>query len=266
MKKLLMLTVCLFFLSAGNVLAETELQKHTFEVGTEISYIAYEEPNVMKETGAMYGIVGSYAYHDMFMAKAEAKWSCGLVDYDGQLTNGSPLQVKGIFDNMVELRGLVGYDVFILESTALTPYIGFGYRYLNDDMSCSAYGYERESNYLYSPVGLELISKFENGWSIGGMVEYDIFWYGLQKSHAEDLMEGLSTINNEQNSGWGTRGSIKIQKDFEQIALVIEPFVRYWNIGKSGDSAITYSGSYIGYAYEPKNNSLEIGSKISILF
>jgi len=266
MKKVLMLMVCLTLANSGNVLAETVLKKHTAEVGTEISYIKYEEPDVMKETGVMYGIVGSYAYHDLFMAKAEAKWSCGLMDYDGQLTNGSPYKVKGIFDNMVELRGLIGYDRFVLESTALTPYIGFGYRYLNDDMSCSTYGYERESNYLYSPVGVEFISKFENGWSVGAMVEYDIFWYGLQRSHFEDTQEGFNTVNNEQNSGWGTRGSIKIQKDFEHISLLIEPFAKYWNIGKSKESVLTYNGKYFSGAYEPKNNSLEIGSKISILF
>jgi len=34
---------------------------HTWEIGTEISYIQYEETSMMKEKGMMYGIVSSYA-------------------------------------------------------------------------------------------------------------------------------------------------------------------------------------------------------------
>jgi len=47
---------------------------------------------------------------------------------------------------------------------------------------------------------------------------------------------------------------------------VIEPFVRYWNIGKSRESVLTYNGNYFSGVYEPENNSIEIGGKISILF
>ncbi|MBU0571999.1 MAG: hypothetical protein KKC50_08175, partial [Candidatus Omnitrophica bacterium] len=70
MRKLLVLATCLMFAGTGNIFAESklqekvELQRHTVELGTEISYIRYEEPGTMKETGAMYGAVASYAYHN----------------------------------------------------------------------------------------------------------------------------------------------------------------------------------------------------------
>ncbi|MFH1798511.1 MAG: hypothetical protein ABH844_04115 [Candidatus Omnitrophota bacterium] len=266
MKRLLTMTICLILASAGNVLAEVELQKHTVELGTEISYIKYEEPDVMDETGAMYGIVGSYTYHDMFMAKAEVKGSMGKVDYDGQLSDGTPYTINGILDYMIEARGLIGYDISMLDATFFTPYVGFGYRYLSDNAGVDVYGYDRESNYFYSPIGVEIITKFENGWSIGGLVEYDLFWYGLQKSHYEDVAVGLNVVNNDQNDGWGVRGSIKVIKEWENAGIVVEPFVRYWSIGESEGASITYSGSYVGSAYEPENNSLEIGGKIAVLF
>lgn len=245
-----------------------ELQRHTVEFGTEISYIKYEEPDIMEETGMMYGIVGSYAYHNGIMGKVEMKGSVGEVDYDGKLSNGTQYNVEDITDYMVETRGLLGYDFPVFDSTFITPYIGIGYRYLNDDMSCDVNGYERESNYLYSPIGVEVNTMLENGWAIGGTFEYDLFWYGLQKSHFEDIAAGLNTLNNDQYDGWGIRGSIKVIKEWDDpnIGIVVEPFIRYWNIGKSEESTLTYSGTYIGSGYEPENNSLEIGGKIAVVF
>ncbi|MFH1317417.1 MAG: hypothetical protein ABIH71_00160 [Candidatus Omnitrophota bacterium] len=243
-----------------------ELKKHTVELGTEMSYIKYEEPDYMEEVGMMYGIVGSYTYHDTLMAKAEFKSSMGYVDYDGKLANGTPYTINGIQDYMIETRGLIGYDILMSDATYFTPYVGFGYRYLNDDASCDVNAYERESNYFYSPIGAEIITKLENGWSFGGIVEYDLFWYGLQRSHGEDIAEGVNTVNNDQHEGWGVRGSIKVMKEWDNVGIVVEPFVRYWSIGKSDTADITYEGTYIGFAHEPENNSLEIGGKVAVIF
>jgi hypothetical protein len=55
-------------------------------------------------------------------------------------------------------------------------------------------------------------------------------------------------------------------KTGEKVDLLIEPFVRYWNIDKSNDSNVTYSGVIVGYGYEPKNNTTEIGVNFGIKF
>ncbi|MBU1128495.1 MAG: hypothetical protein KJ995_06820 [Candidatus Omnitrophica bacterium] len=272
MRKLLVLATCLMFAGTGNIFAESklqekvELQRHTVELGTEISYIRYEEPGTMKETGAMYGAVASYAYHNRLMLKVDGKGSGGIVDYNGQLSNGTAYDISNITDYMFEIRSVAGVDFRILDATFLTPYIGLGYRHLHDDLACDPAGFGRESNYFYSPIGLEIVTKLANGWSIGGTAEYDLFWYGLQRTHLEDLSPELDTLNNNQHNGWGVRGSIKIRKKWDLLSIVIEPFVRYWNIGKSEDATITYGGTHIGTGYEPKNNSLEIGGKLAVIF
>jgi hypothetical protein len=68
--------VCFMFLEAQSSFAG-ELQKHIFEVGPEMSYITYKEPSVMKEQGIMYGIAGSYTYHNKLMLKVEGRGSWG---------------------------------------------------------------------------------------------------------------------------------------------------------------------------------------------
>lgn len=263
-KKLLAITLCFVFMGMGSAFAQVSRPKHSVDLGTEMSYIKYKEPKLMEEKGMMYGITGSYTYYNKFMLKAEGSFSYGQVDYRNSGT------LDNIDDYILEFRGLGGYDFSVFKASTLTPYMGIGYRYLNDDMrgvtSIGAHGYQRESNYLYSPIGIEIITPLKNDWSIGATIEYDLFLKGMQKSHLNDAVASLSDIDNDQNDGYGIRGSVKLQKKVKNLDFVIEPFVRYWNIKKSEETVITYSGTIIGYGYEPKNNSLEIGCKLGIKF
>ena len=243
----------------GGVFAEP-LKVHTWELGTEISHITYKEPDVMREKGMMYGIDGSYAYHQNLMLKAEARFAYGQVDYKNSGT------IDNIDDYAWELRGLGGYDFPILKAATVTPYLGIGCRYLNDDTSgkissTGAYGYERESNYVYSPIGLEVIIPLKNGWSVGTMLEYNYFWKGIQKSHLSNV-PGYYDIENNQDEGYGFRGYIKVRNKGEKLDFVIEPFIRYWNIKDSKTTTDPTGTTWI----EPKNNSTEFGIKFALKF
>jgi hypothetical protein len=242
-------------------------KKPVWELQTEISQITYKEPGI-QDKGMMQGLAGSYTYydHDNLMLKAEGRFSYGKVDYTGSLQDGTPYTIGGINDYMLELRGLGGCDFSVNEAAIITPYAGIGYRYLNDDSSFDAAGYLRESKYIYSPVGIESVTNLKSGWSIGATAEYDIFWRGQQISHLSKLAVGLSDCDNAQSEGYGARGSIKIMKKSERLDFIIEPFIRYWNIGQSDNQDITYYGRIIGYGYEPDNNSTEIGCKLALKF
>ena len=260
-------TVCFVFTGVASASDAPIRPRHVFDVGTELSYIKYKEPGVMEQTGMMSGITGSYTFRDNVMLRAEARYSYGQVDYDGQLSDGTPYVLNDIDDNMLEFRGLAGFDIELSEKTFVTPYTGFGYRYLNDDSSFDAAGYERESNYFYSPVGVEALTYMDNGWSLGATVELDYLWKGLQKSHLGNFLVGLNTLENDQEDGYGLRGSIRLEKKSEAMDWFIEPFVRYWNIDESETDAVTYFGTPIGVeGYEPKNNSTEIGLKFAAKF
>ncbi|MCQ9208912.1 MAG: hypothetical protein NG712_06010 [Omnitrophica bacterium] len=269
MKKVLMLIILFILLGIMDARAEDVFTEHSWDLGTEISYIKYEEPDVMEEKGAMYGIVGSYTSYGAFMSryfmlKLEGKASWGQVDYENSGT------LDSIDDYMLEFRGLFGRSCSVLDGTTIIPYLGFGYRYLNDDLtgttSTGAVGYERESNYYYSPIGIEALTTLENDWSMGIVLEYDIFWKGIQKSHLSDVNSSFNDLENDQNKGYGIRGSIKFQKISEEVDFTIEPFIRYWNIEKSEEETVTFAGAIFGYGYEPKNNSMEIGGRFTVNF
>ena len=261
MKKLLALTVCFIFIGAIYSFAEP-VKQNPWELGTEISHRKYKEPGVMEQKGIMYGLFGSYTYRNSYMLKAEGLFNFGQVDYSS-VSSGT---MDNIDDYVVELRGLAGKDFPVSTGTVYTPYIGIGYRYLNDDMSgklssTNAAGYERESNYIYSPIGIEAVVALENGWSCGTTLEYDYFWQGTQKSNIGSV-PGYYDIENDQEKGYGFRGSVEFKKKGEKVDYAIKPFVRYWKIR---DSEITTDPGGTSWI-EPKNSTTEFGVQFAAKF
>lgn len=262
MKKKLILAIC-FILVGVNSFAEQE-QRHSLEAGTGFSHRKYVEPNVMEQKGIMSNIFGSYTYRNNFMLRAEGMHSLGQVDYRSVRTG----TMDNINDYMFEFRGLAGYDFALSgwKEEIITPYFGIGYRYLNDDMggrytSTNAFGYERESTYIYSPIGIKAMIEFENQLSVGITGEYDYFWNGTQKSHM-GWQSGYYDIENDQDEGFGFRCSVEFEKKGKKVNYVIEPFVTYWDIKDSKITTDPGGNSWI----EPKNHTEEFGIKLAAKF
>lgn len=266
MKKLFALTICFVFVGVAGGQDEPvnlveSLQKSTWEIGPEIYYFKYEEPGVMEEEGMFYGVAVAYtsrdwvpaspeesAPDDKWMSRFEGRFAYGQVDYSSPISG----TIDNIDDYIFEVRGLLGRD-FPKAKSMNTIYMGIGYRYLNDDSSgmtssTGALGYERESNYLYIPIGLKTIGNLKNGWSFGATAEFDFFLLGQQNSHLSDI--GFVDIENEQDSGYGLRGSVRFQKHGKKTDFIIEPFIRYWNIDRS---------DVVLGVYEPENETIEYG-------
>lgn len=259
-------------------------QKHQLEMAWEFFRFRYEEPDVMKDSGLMRGVYGLYTYRpgkeDLFCMKAinlyriEGRHGWGQVDYEA--VNAATLD--DIDDWAVELRGILGKEYIDGSyNLGITIFSGFGYRYLNDNTSgrtstvgsTTYYGYQRESNYYYLPLGIEFSGQPNDGWSFMLHGEYDWLIYGLQKSHLSDGNRFISTknsdIENPQHQGYGLRGSLKITKALDKASFTFEPFVRYWNIADSEVVRAFVDGAYGNYI-EPENNTVEAGLKLGVQF
>ena len=247
------------------------LQKHSIEIGPEIYSFTYKEPGGIKDKGVFYGGLLNYTFrgwvpdspNESFSSgggaiRAELRYASGDADYNGSLDDGTPYKVNGIEYDAYETRLLFGIDA--LDKTWLaTISTGIGYRYSTDDSSFDPAGYERESNYLYIPIAYQLDGSFVNNWAWGCKLEADFLAWGEQKSHLSDV--GLVDIENQQNSGFGLRGSIRFQNKTNAGILTIEPFIRYWNIEQSDYAYIAPD-----YYYEPENSTTEIGVQFTWRF
>lgn len=263
-----------------------------FSMGTEAYYYSYEEPNFMEQDGYMYGINAAYTYRSsgnahvrsmedalrdsrkLNMYRLEGMVAYGSLNYD---SNGTGWD-DGIDNYMTDLRALAGYDFHVGQRKILTPYFGLGFRYLFDDgggrqTSTGHFGYDRESQYGYVPIGVEYLAHFETGWSLGVNVEYDWIVKGKQSSHLEDVDPLLGTLENDQDDGYGVRGSVRLTRRGRRANVFFEPFIRYWDVEDSTIEPLTYNGQLIFVGedtvmagLEPANKTIEYGFKIGAEF
>ena len=223
------------------------------KIGIYLSDISYEEPAFMSENGSMIGMLGSYGIYGDYMLKFEANYAEGFIDYVG---SGS----FEAYDHIIELRELGGINYVLENGTNLIPFIGLGYRYLNDDSTntistTGASGYEREQSYIYIPIGFEYKQPAKkNGWQINSNLEYDLFLQGTNHTNLGSI-PGYYDITLNQFKGYGYRISLQFINKNKEKTYITEPFYKHWHIDTS-DNTIDPNGiSFV----EPENTSDEIG-------
>lgn len=286
MMKLLVRTVLCLLVFHGVVLrplqAAAPAMGAKFDVGPSLFWLAYDEPGVMKESGKMYGLQAAATLRgtlplSLTMFRVEGLASRGSIGY----TSFKSGDINGIDYYMYDARMLLGRDMTTESGTVVTPYIGFGYRRLNDYSgglfsSKGSLGYDRESNYYYLPVGIGIGSGSDNGWRYEWRLEYDVFVRGLQKSALTQANSLTSTwsndLANKQHGGYGLRLSARfIRKIRNASQLAFEPFLRYWSIDRSDPDGVYITNikgerSDLTPYIEPANNTFELGLNTIFLF
>ena len=246
--------------------------KHSFGISIETMYFSYEEKEIDIEIdGFMYGHIGKYTYHgdNKLMINVALEYVFDMdIEYDGQTWDGTPVK-ENANDWIVECRGLIGYDHVFKGKHLITPFIGIAYRYWNDDIDGIG-GYEREIEYLYSPIGFKTVSPLSDKWTWGLSAEYDLFWGGKVKSHLSDADPGYNDPEVDQDfwDGYGLRFSVQFKRELaKNYALSIEPYIRYWNIDKSDTEILTYNDMLTGcVVYEPENETMSYGLRLNFEF
>jgi len=275
-------TVGLLLFAFGTLYAESSIEATSFEIEPTISHITYKEPGYMEDRGSMYGLAVSYSLRKEYLApismmKAEVQATWGPINYSSVSTGA----IKNTPDAMIDARILIGKNLSDAGQKLVTPYAGLGYRRLSDKSegmisSSGAYGYDREANYYYFPVGIELSSSFDNSWMIGGLLEYDLFIAGTQITLIPKDMRinGVTSSNqftNDQKDGYGFRVSLQIMRRINNAyCLSFEPYCRYWNIKTSKADSIIVTDSdnkkKTISVVEPANTSTEYGIKAGLRF
>lgn len=242
-------------------------ENYEVEAGSFLTSITYNEPGIMKESGVLIGLNAScswkipdFALFNFFRVDLLA--GTGSMDYTSPYSG----TIDNISDSLVEARAITCRTFQYNRSVEMSIYSGFGYRRLYDMAggmlsSKNAIGYNRESQYLYIPVGFGISSPLDQEWVIKGYIEYDLFLKGIQKSYLSQVSY-FDDIVNRQNEGHGFRAAVKIMND----SLVFEPYFRYWYVGNSEYDYIVINASQMYRFWEPENNTTEIGISLSALF
>ena len=262
----------------GDIEDPYDSKKHIFDFGREDFYYRYNEDIPIVNRGWMHGYYGNYTYRPdegnllnneiLNTYSLETRYARGDLDYKGSGIDNDRT------NKSYEIRALLGKEYLLEDRSKVTPYVGIGYRYLMDRgggrlTTTNHYGYNRESQYYYLPIGVTANIPAPHDWNVGLNIEYDFFWQGVQKSRLSDgdQFNGLGNddLRNHQDKGFGLRGSIKFLKKSHLFDMYVEPFIRYWNIDQSKVQSGMVDGASID-GVEPKNNTTEIGSKIGLQF
>lgn len=229
--------------------------KSSFDLGAQVSSYGYYEntPPKMRVTGVLFGLTGGYtgALGNDWVARVDARLTAGRPYYKGSGQDDSVPNYSG------EIR-VVGGREFVRETYAILPYIGIGYRTLLNDLrmieSANVWGYQRVSQYLFLPIGVQPRMLLSNGSVLRLTMEFDPLLQGWQDSKFSGGNSAWPDIQNEQKGGYGLRGEM----NYETERWSFGPFVNYWNVNKSTRDCATGSGYYV-CAYEPHNHTLEYG-------
>lgn len=253
---------------------------HRFEIGPELFYYYYEEPGLMDMEGWLVGLDTRFTWINPRLQRIErpgtaadgapdvihrqqnliihlhARYAFGKTDYDGALLDEffTPYQISGIDTSTYELRALAGYAPFVSEQSYTAFFIGFGYRFKDDDSSFDPAGYKRESTYRYIPFAIEHHRQMSHGRAWSFSLEYDHLTSGEQVS----TLPGLPGIRKPQRSGYGLRGAIALHGATTRVDWRLEPYVRYWDIADS-DSVFLRTSEGLLEVLEPANTTLEVG-------
>ncbi|HAS90423.1 MAG TPA: hypothetical protein DCS48_14160 [Desulfovibrio sp.] len=262
--KLIVFIIALLLFSSSAFAADKELfPTNEFKLGYVGMYMYYDEPDVMHEKGFLNGGFGAWTgyFTDYnIMLNAEFEGLAGSLRYSGKYSDGTPLRCD-TDDYFISVRATIGlgYD---LGHTGITPYTGIGARYWNDDIKATG-GYERQIKQLYLPLGVNIVTHLDDGWSIGGTLEGDLLLGGTVKSKLSQVGSAYQDVNNKQEfaSGGGGRISAFLEYYFDDYALGMEPYFRYWCIAESGKDTVN-SGTYV----EPENKFYMSGIRLYVKF
>lgn len=249
-----------------------EFRKHSLTFEYERYYYTYTEPSIDVELEDWFdSLGGTYTYRpqegDVLYSKwmdyysLEGRYAWADLDY----TSGATGHDNDVSNKMYEIRGLLGKEFHPVPQVVVTPYGGYGFRYLLDEAgnrltSTGHFGYDRKSHYHYVPLGFFYTYQPNKDWRIVGNAEFDYFVFGVQKSYlgTDAPVPGYFDISNDQKHGFGVRASVKFVKILPVITLGIEPFVRYWHI----DDSEIVDGGWV----EPENKTIEAGVRASVQF
>ena len=185
------------------------------------------------DSGSYFGFKNRFAYGQVDYTSAGTGTMTGIPDYQLESTLYFGIPTEGTNSRTTFFSGLGGR--YLLNASGLKL------------SSTGHSGYDRESRYVYLPIG---VNHERGSWEFRG--EYLYFLYGQQTSKISQVSANFSDITNDQEDGSGIKLTAKYYSDKN---FGYELYMDYWDIA---DSKLDVSGNFM----EPRNTTSETGLRV----
>jgi len=268
------LTLCVMVLISHAIASASGLNRDPgFHPGAGLTtcYMVYYEPD-MAINGLLDGITAGCGYrfpNEPVVIHSDGELTFGSPSCDGSTGSETPA-VADPTDWICELRAVAAYDMNPFSRILFTPMAGLGYRYRNNEPEDPG-GYERQSRYVYSPVGLSVGGFNADGWSWQVAGEYDFFWKGMVKSRLSDVRPAFNDpgIDQDTGDGYGAGFSLVLSKIVgHSNDLSLGMYLRYWDIEPSNPAPFEirrFPAAQV-FVYEPENETTIFGLRLELQF
>lgn len=183
----------------------------------------------------------------------------GTGDYDGESRANSvnPVLIEDTSEFLYEAEYRLGHHA----TSWAAPFAGIGYRRWEHEIG-GTNGYDRELEYLYSPVGIQFdgMAGGRFFWSL--YAAYNFLWDGTIESsfnQAGDVDVG-GNASNSLSGGGGFDVSLMLSYQLETGATFgLRPYMRYWNV----DASDTHNNTG---NVEPEHEITSVGGTLFLTF
>lgn len=258
----------LLFAICSPTFAHATIHDFHHKLGGIIDYWNYEEPGVMKDTGALIGVeyeMRNLVFDDLLYYQFNGEVLAGRTNYEGaDLNTGTPLTFTQT-NSMGMIQLYVGTAINAASSSLLViPKIGFLYRTFTDNDDEFLGDYQRDQEYKAFPVGIDVMMELSNGaeLTLGGL--FTTTFSGKNKTYFSDV-GGAEDLTFKQDSGRGLQLSGTYAQDWWYASVVI----RTWKVDASEVKSTivpSVNNGAVTQFLEPTNETLSYGARFGWRF
>jgi len=259
----------------SNLLGE-KIENSVFNEGDEIP--------VMELNGVFIGAEMNYKYFvsKRILLSPSIQYRYGMLKYKsdyykiiGKQTETTT--ISGVKDHLLQLECPLGYS-FSFSKCRFVPEIGLGYRYLYDNQRngdvkfdgvtvSSKHTYNRFSQYIYIPIGGEIVYSLSGDSFLSFFAQYNYFIRGKQTSLISDGSDIYNDLVSEQKSGFGFVSNVEFEYRLHSgKSVFVRPFFELWDIRKSESADPTKDPEIEEMWYEPDNTTTNLGFCLGLVF
>lgn len=240
---------------------------NTFEVSLMYYYYDYEEdlsfPLKSTEEEWLPGVYLAYTYHtknDPY-TKVFVEYTKADTDYDGSLNDGTPW--KDTTDNIFfRFEWNIGYTFDGGDRYAVTPYLGWGYRYWKRGLG-GPNPFDEKYSWQYIPVGVRAQCALHDKWTVGANVAARFMFGGEMRVESSSL-----NFKVDLGDKVGCFAEMPIRYLFSRAwSFALTPWYAFSEIGESNQVLVIDAGGTIrGPFLEPDSTTHQYGVNLGLVY